>query len=225
MRRYALILAHNRPKELVGLLDAIEYQVDTILVIDNASEPPIHQQEGVLRSDLVILRDMTQPANLSRLWNIGFDWIRNEHPRHRRFQGEPWNVAVLTDDVLPPPGWFNVIEQAMDDHSCVAGCSSPFPQFTEIVVKRAPDADIMRRMYGPAFILRGDVGLQANEDLHWWWGDTDLDWQARQAGGLVIIPGYPVPNLYANASTVGYLAERAGLDAQNFAAKWGWRPW
>jgi hypothetical protein len=76
-----------------------------------------------------------------------------------------------------------------------------------------------------AFILRGEVGLRADEKFGWWWGDTDLDWQACAAGGVLLLPG-PVPaNTLANSTTVGALAEQAGRDGQYFTAKWGRRPW
>jgi hypothetical protein len=218
-RKYALVLAHNRPEELVDVLNDIHFQVDQVLVIDNASEPPIGDMTSY--DNVMIMKDPTQPANLSRLWNKGFEWIRIDA---LRFSME-WDIAVLTDDVRIPPGWFDTVSSAMDRYQCVAGCSSPWPQRTEDIIKREPDRDIMNRMFGPAFIIRGEVGLKADESLHWWWGDTDLDCQARLHGGMVVVPTHPVINRYANASTTGALAERAGVDRENFSSKWGGCPW
>lgn len=222
-QRWALILGHNRQTELWDVVYDIEPQVDKILIIDNASSPPITAQEGYF-DKIFIFRDPAQPANLSRLWNQGLNWIedgiyvpKDDLPT--------WNVAILTDDVRIPSGWFDAVQDAMDRHGCVAGCSSPWPQFTQEIVKREPDHDIMNRMYGPAFILRGETGLRADESMHWWFNDTDLDWQARKAGGMVVVPGYSVTNLYPNASTVGELAEQAGRDRGTFAVKWGGAPW
>jgi hypothetical protein len=79
------------------------------------------------------------------------------------------------------------------------------------------------RMCPWAFILPGERGLRADESMHWWYVDTDLDWQARQSGGTLIAPGPIAPN-----SEVGYwtamrpeLNARAGTDAQVFHQKWG----
>lgn len=220
MNKFALILGHNRPVEIQDVINDIKDQVDCILVIDNASEPPLHTQlkkpEGTA---LTFLRDMTQPANLPRLWNIGFEQIR-------MIADEPYKIAVLTDDVRIPEGWFHAVTDAMDRTGAAAGCSSPWDgRLIQELLKTQPDSDIANRMFGPAFIVRGEAGLQANEDLKWWWNDTDLDWKARGAGGMVVIPTHPVLNRYPNASTVGVNAEQAGRDHEAFKEFWGWSPW
>jgi len=221
LNKFALILAYNRPSELEDLLGDIDGEVDYILIIDNASEPPMHtlvNKEG-FDTPITYLRDMTQPANLPRLWNIGFDQIK-------MLADETWKIAVLTDDVRVPAGWFVAVSDAMDRHGAAAGCSTPFPdRFTRDVVKRQPDRDLLQRLFGPAFVIRGEAGLRANEDLKWWWNDTDLDWKARGAGGMVIVPGYTVTNRYPNESTVGELAIQAGRDRGAFKEAWGWLPW
>jgi hypothetical protein len=76
-------------------------------------------------------------------------------------------------------------------------------------------------------MLRGESELRADERFHWWWCDTDLDWQARARGGTVIARGPVVPNTLPNDFTVNYpgLNDRAGQDGLEFTAKWGWRPW
>jgi hypothetical protein len=75
LNKFALILAHNRPSETQDVIDDIKDQVDYILVVDNASEPPMHTLLKKPITPLTFLRDMTQPANLPRLWNLGFDQI------------------------------------------------------------------------------------------------------------------------------------------------------
>jgi len=195
-------------------------QVDYILVIDNASEPPLHVAlDKPDQVALTFLRDMTQPANLPRLWNIGFDQID-------MIAEGPYKVAVLTDDVRIPEGWFEAVATAIDETGAAAGCSSPWNgHLTQQILKKHPDADIMNRMYGPAFMVDSRAHLRADETLKWWWNDTDLDWQARLMGGMVVIPTHPVVNLYPNASTVGVNAEQAGRDREAFGRKWGWHPW
>lgn len=222
MNRFALILGHNRPTEIQDVIDDIKDQVSYILVIDNASQPPLHTVlEKPTGTPLTFLRDMTQPANLPRLWNIGFEQIRMlaEDPMD-------WKIAVLTDDVRIPEGWFKAVSEAMDRNGAVAGCSSPFhSHLVQEIVKLHPDTDITNRMFGPAFIIQGSAGLEADERLKWWWNDTDLDWQARLAGGMVVIPTHPVLNRYPNESSVGVNAEQAGRDRQTFLEKWGFNPW
>jgi hypothetical protein len=82
-------------------------------------------------------------------------------------------------------------------------------------------------MPGWAWILNPDSGVRADESMRWWWLDTDIDWQARKHGGMVMIGGYPVPNRLPNDFTVHVpgLGEQAGRDGETFTAKWGRRPW
>jgi len=230
--RVAVVATHNRPAELARLLDAIRPQCDFQIVIDNASTPPAHlPYPGAIGPNtvaapagvaLTFIRDEEQPPNLSRLWNVGLNqaaalmgWIG----------ADTYDVAVLNDDAVPPPGWWDEVSRLMRAHGAAAACSDPYGAQVYPVLKLKPDADIMARMSGWAFMLRGEVGLRLDEDYRWWWGDTQLDWDARAAGGMLVVPGYRVENTLANTSTTGPLAEQAGLDRATFKRKNGWNPW
>lgn len=209
----AVILTHNRPQLLAECVASIRPQVDVVLVVDNASDPPVPTG----RYGLMHVPD--QPPNLSRLWNLALDRLAEI--------AEPRYVAFLCDDTTAPDGWFAAVTQAMTTTGAAAGCSNPWGHDHPPRVKTAPDNDIMGRMPGWAFVLDTTHHLRADEQLRWWWCDTDLDWQARKAGGMVMVGGYPVPNHrpgeYTN--TVPGLGEQAGRDGEAFGAKWGQRPW
>lgn len=234
VNRGAVILGHNRPKELREVITGIAPQVAVILVIDNASEPPLHlffPDKAEIHPHIVFLRDSLQPPNLSYLWNLGLDWMENYFWATGEYMAQYpekplWKVAMLTDDVVIPYDWFDVVSEAMDETGAVAGCSSGFAgRLTQQILKKQPDSDIANRMYGPAFILRGESGIRAEEQLLWWYNDTWLDWEARRLGGMVIVPGPYVHNKYPNASTNGERAEQAGRDREKFHELMGWLPW
>ena len=223
MNRLAVILTHNRPDLLVQCVTAIHTQVQVTLVIDNASDPPVDR--GTLPASAghqVAVRHVPdQPPNLAKLWNLGLDVATNLADE------DPWFVAVLCDDAIVPPGWFDAVTAAMADTGAAAGCSNPWGHDHPPRVKTEPDSDLMGRMPGWAFILNGTKGLHADESMKWWFLDTSLDWSARAAGGMVMVSGFPVPNLRPNDFTVNVpgLAEQAGRDGEAFVARWGWRPW
>lgn len=222
MPRYAVTSTHNRPDDLFALLDALLPQCDVIVVIDNASTPAV----GSTDARIVVLRDEEQPPNLSRLWNVGLDWCA----AHARDSGcDAWDVAIVNDDAVPPADWYGAVSRAMRAHEgACAACSDAHGLVRpgEAVVYRADaSANVFTRLAGWAFILRGEAGLRFDETMRWWCGDDDMSMQARRAGGLVQIGGYPVPNTKANTSTVGVLAEQAAKDLQTFVDKWGVRPW
>ena len=115
--RYALILAHNRPQELIDVLSAIRPQVSLTWVIDNASEPPLYEilaEAGYDSSGHVMVRDSEQPPNLARLWNEGLDQIHLYNDGGKPGDPTRYKVAVLTDDVVIPAGWMDTVCEAMD---------------------------------------------------------------------------------------------------------------
>jgi len=232
-RRYALIPTHNRPVELARLVGQLETWADTIVIIDNASTPPVSEvelQAAYPGTSVVVAQWPVQPPNLYHMWNLGFDVIHvHAAAQDTQFVRQLlWDVAVLNDDTLLPDGWADYVSGHLRQSTAVAASTYPFPSpvcSQPPLLKTRHDGNIGSRMCPWAFILRGETGLRADEQFGWWWGDTDLDWQACNAGGVLLLPG-PVPaNTLANSTTVGALAEQAGRDGQYFVDKWGHRPW
>src|SRR6185436_2663719 len=224
--RFALIPTHNRLTELRALVAQIVADVDYVVVIDNASDLVVTPDDIVAYDarasvSMLVIRDEEQPPNLSRLWNVGFDCIADIAIG---CDLDRWDVAVFNDDTVLPPGWFEAVTPALrsEDNYPAIACSDAYGTLTAPVLHTVPDRNLSQRMCPWAFIIRGELGLRADENLRWWWGDTDLDWQARAAGGVGIIPGYTTRNTCANSSTVGELAEQSGRDGETFARKWGY---
>lgn len=213
----AVILTHNRPELLARCVAAIERQVDNVLIIDNASDPPVDTYPV---AEISVVRIDTQPPNIAQMWNRGLDMLT-------WMPGLPRRVAFLCDDAIVPEGWFAAVSRAMDEHGAAAGASSPHAG-GQTDVQRAPfSGSIMNRMPGWAFVLDNTKGIRADPTMHWWWVDTDIDYQARAAGGMVLIGTHPVPNERPGeyTATKPELGERAGHDRWAFAQKWGSNPW
>lgn len=223
MTDYAVILTHNRPELLDQALAAIASQVDQVIVVDNASDPPVQIKIG-WPLNVELITDPTQPPNLAKLWNAQFDRIASIE------KWKPcsvWSVAVLCDDAIAPEGWFDDVVTGMGIHQAAVGCTHAIAPVSEFIHKTVPDSDIYNRLTGWAFVVAGEKGLRADESMHWWWCDTSLDWSARQAGGMVICPGPVVPNGVSNGWTNAKpeLGAQVGLDRDAFERKWGWNPW
>lgn len=236
VRRFAVIPTHNRPDDLAALVVAIAPQCDEIVVIDNASSPPVRRDtlyEAIGSGHpgrtiiITVLRDEEQPPNLSRLWNVGFDWCA---ARARMDDLDVWDVAVFNDDSVVPPGWFDAVcgplrgsllgEPAVCYTHTYGDPNRPAARRSDL----AP-MELMERMCPWAFVVRGEPGLRADERLRWWWGDTDFEIRARNNGGVLAVPGPQVANSKANQSTTGVLAEQAGRDREMFKQIHGGLPW
>jgi glycosyltransferase involved in cell wall biosynthesis len=215
MRTAAVILTHNRPELLAQCVAAIKPQVDMVIVVDNASEPAAQVGPGV-----VLIQIPDQPPNLARFWNVGLSVAMAEGAER---------VAFLCDDAIVPDGWFAAVLEGMAATGAVVGCSDPHGHLPagHTRVKTAPDAAIMERMPGHAWVLDPASPVRPDESMLLWYCDTDVDWQARHASGMVMVGGYPVPNIHPSGFMLTHpeLIDQTGQDGLTFSAKWSWRPW
>lgn len=188
--RYAVIPTRDRPDQFAECLRAIWDQVDHVLVISHHADYVGHVHAESLS---VIPYDPDLP-NISAMWNLGL--LEAEMGAY----GEPHDVAVLNDDAVVPPDWFDRITARMQQHDA-AGASGP----------RGND-DTSAEIAGYAFIVAGERGIRADERLRWWYSDDAIQRRCETAGGFQIVPGVHVEHLYPNQSTVGELARISAED-------------
>lgn len=218
--RYAVIPTHNRPDRLLALVASLGTQVDNIVVLDNASDPPVDEtvlKKAAGEAYVYVLRDPEQPPNLARLWNVMLD-----HCAHLawRVPGDRWDVGVFNDDAIVPAGWFDVCSTVLRGHeAAVVAHTGTVPVHRHELVDSYPYPRD-KRMCPWAFVTRGEAGLRADESMRWWFFDDDFNRQAIDAGGVIAAPGPLVINALAVQSTVGELAEQAAADRETFEKKW-----
>jgi hypothetical protein len=231
--RFAVIPSRPQTIDRIILLErclnAIAPQVDQVFVIDNTKAGTIGVGPVPEPLDNVtFIHDPVDPVNLSQLWNMGLSQARvflhnyTDSPD----PSPKWDVAILNDDAIVPPGWFDAVSSAMRGHGGAAGCSrGPYVRHRPLVHLAPQPVNLFTRMTGWAFILAGEKGARANEQLKWWFGDDHLDWLSRQLGGVVAIPGFWVEHLAENGQVTPELQEQIAKDAAAFVAYWGMRPW
>lgn len=233
MKRFAVILTHNRRELLAQTVEAIGPQVDHVIVIDNGTNPPVRMSEilpDVRRDWTTQLVYDERPVNLARLWQRGLTIARSMSVAGISPSTRLVPVAFLCDDAPPPPLWFQTVTEAMQRTGAAAGASAPDPfgWQGEPDFKTTPDGNVTRRMPGWAFILNAAVpALNFDERFVWWWNDTDMDWQARANGGMVLTGWPAVPNVHPNDFTASKpeLGAQVGRDRLAFQEKWGGCPW
>lgn len=203
MNNYAVITSHGRSC-FYDCLNAIRPQVDHVFVVGHNFYP-----ELPLGCDLI--RYEVEVPNISTMWNLG---IKSALGAEATF------VAVLNDDAIVGPDWFSKVTAGMLSNGAVVGCMDDVGH----EYLRTTESPSLPRLTGFAFILNTASGLMLDEQFQWWWGDTDFDWQARRAGGMVVVPG-TIEHRYPNSTTTGILAEIAAQDRERFIAKWGSAPW
>jgi len=220
--RVAVIPTRDRHAMLHDCIRSVVKQVDHVIIVDNQSEPPILNED--LPWGCSVVTAPMDPPNISALWNIGLQLadalaLQNFAPH--------WDIAVLNSDVIVPDGWVNTLSTAMRSTTAVLAYPDQCGGKAQILHTQAGPIDLRQRITGYAYMLRGETGLRLDETMAWWFGDDDLDWEARQRGGALLVPGIPVEHREPNVSTNARpeLAEQTGRDRATFQRKWGRTPW
>lgn len=219
--RFAVIPTKgNRPDVLARSVNAIGPQTGSgvILVHNSDEEISVLALIGTCEPTTSHWVSPDRPVNLSKMWNIGLDIAAREATRQGATE---WDVAILNDDAIVPEGWFDAVSNGMRAVHGAAGCSGPAS-----VVHTVPGpVPLHTRLVGYAFVLAGELGLRANEDIHWYFTDDWLDWESRKLGGMVMVPGFQVDHLHPNGQMTPELHVQCAQDAQTFVDIYGMRPW
>lgn len=211
--RFAIIVTKDRPEAYAACVAAVAPQVDDIITI-------CHGHDAIAYSTGLPIGWREEAPNISAMWNLGLDCLAEA------FQHTPYDVAVLNDDAVVPPYWFDHVAGPMGFLDAAAGCVDQHHRLTVPVVHRHPGpVDLHERLTGFAFILDGTKGIRANEAMRWWLSDDWIDWTARTRGGTVVVPGTPVehpPN--GGTEVTGQLAAWFTEDLTTFRDTWGDTP-
>ncbi len=167
----ALVLTHNAPASLERCLAAIAAQTrqtDAVLVVDNASQPPV----GVLpsiggRVPVVVMRSATNTGPAG-----GYAQALGEF-----LASDATHAWVLDDDMRPEP---NCLERLWAAAAEDPGIAFVFP----VSRQRDGSLDVWPSWCGfvVAREIIEDVGLPMAE-LFWWAEDTEyLQWRIPEAG-------------------------------------------
>lgn len=224
---HVVITTHNRPEDLRDCVAAIAPQVHRVIVIDNASTPPV--STDVTPGIDHLIRDMEQPPNLSRLWNRGID----ASARWAHTCDAPlWDTLVLNDDFIAGTGFVDGLQSALRADGTPGVLASPFV-FRGI----GPRVDffdtpgtlrsLADRMAGFAWLFKGESGLRLDESIKWLFGDDHVAQSACAAGGRYVVHGLRWEHRHPDGTTTTRpeLAEQGGHDRATFVARWGFEPW
>lgn len=221
--RYAVVPSNGRPF-LDDLLASLAGQVDDVLVVANNWQRADGGQALRDSGAPVDVLDGPDERNISRWWNLGLDAFAKLAEGSGAAE---WDVLVVNDDVVCPPDLVETLSARMRATTAVLVYPDQAGGQREILHTTAAPVPLSQRITGYAFLLRGEAGLRADESLVWWAGDDDLDFQARQQGGALLVPGVPVehraPDVQTNASPE--LTAQTCRDMDTFLTKWGVRPW
>ncbi len=220
---------------LAGCVNSILPQVETMFMIktEDFTTPDIDTRYADRMS---FITDLSRPRNISKWWNIG---ITAATAYAKIFGHQEFNILVINDDIVACPQLVSVLDAGMrGQHPAVKDVSPPgarpvlaypdnYPPYNRATFHDTPgQVQLSTRISGWCFMLRGEEGLMADERMAWWYSDDMLDWQARQRGGAVMVPGCPVVHLSPGELTAASpeLTAQTHRDRQVFLSIWGGTP-
>ena len=174
----ALVLTHNAPGSLQRCLAAIGSQTmppDAIVVLDNASDPPVDLTDLDLGITVRVVRLDTNLGPAGG-WATAL----------QGFLGDPCDFAwVMDDDVIPEP---DCLERLYDRANDEAGPAFVFPY------SKQPDGTVGEWGAWCGFLIDKDIVKRVGvprADLFWWAEDTEYcKWRIPNAGYLrLMAPG------------------------------------
>jgi hypothetical protein len=220
--RAAVIPTRNRHDMLADCINSVVDQVDQVTVIDNLSDPRIDPEPW--HGKVHVVWAPIDPPNISLLWNIG---LANSDLTAYSHGADRWDIAVLNSDVTVPPGWIDGLSTAMRSGPAALAYPDQHGGRRQILHTKAEPVDLRTRITGYAYMLRGEAGLRIDESMAWWFSDDSVDWEAREKGGALLVPGLAVEHRCPNGSMYERpeLRQQAARDRETFHRKWGRTPW
>lgn len=203
---YAVVPSYGR-ECVKQCLDSLVDQVDLLFLVQT--------RQFAIRPHpkLIILPcDPGRELNISEWWNMGIKAAAVAADGRRAMLGRDrerlheWDVVVVNDDAIVLPG-------------LVAGLSAGMRAGTADLAYPGLPSGRVTPITGWCFMLRGEAGIMADPQFRWWYGDNDIELQARAKGGAVAVPGCQVTHLSPGGHDDSMRAQIAA-DTELFHKKW-----
>jgi hypothetical protein len=193
---YAVVPSYGR-ECLKECLNSLINQVDLLFLIQTRDFPvPPHPRLACLPWD------SSRELNISEWWNIGIKFAAVTANGRAE-----WDVLIVNDDVVAPP------------HLAAALSSGMREMKADLAWPPAAAGPRVGTVTGWCFMLRGESGIMADPQFHWWHGDDDIYLQALHAGGVTQVEGCQVRHLHPGGHD-RQMAARTALDTEFFRKKW-----
>lgn len=189
------------------------------IVVANGENPPT-------KTDIpkaTVLQYPGDDFNMPNWWNMGLDYVSKKN------KGKPYEVFIFESSTFATQDTVIKLATALRENDLAATSPDRWGQVpagtVHIEDRLQPLQNMAYRMTGYAFVLKGELELRADPKFRNWYPDDDLEWQARQAGGVGMVGQVMVGHPKYGSPLSPMLAKFAEEDREKFKAKWGHYPY
>lgn len=175
-----------------------------------------------------LLFDSTE-LNIAKWWTVGLNHIAALAHHEYLDPTQPYDVFITESDTRITPEDLDLVRAEMRRAGCVMGGADwkhLLPGLGVNLVRRSNQAvfPAATRLPGIGLVVAGEVGLRHDPQFRWWLVDDDLEWQAREAGGTVLVGGTSLTHTGFQGELRGERLTAWHEDQPKFMAKWGGMP-
>jgi hypothetical protein len=189
-------------------------------MVANGDDPPTAEEVPAA----TVITYPNDGFSLTNWWNAGIDWV------YERAKGE-FEVFVFNADCYTDLESLKNLSKALRQYNLAVVCPDQGgvlqPSQVHIETRLIPVANKNLRLWGCAFMLRGDLRFRCDPAFRFYYNDDDIEWQGRQAGGVGIVGGVQMDHPLAgnlSRTMTPELHRFAAEDREKFKAKWGSYP-
>lgn len=209
----------GRLGELRELLDSLGHDPARVVVVTTMPDP-------IGPDDLVgyagHLCVYTKPGMLFGRWiDLAFNYIAGRVTA-------PHEVLVMGSSLRGTPATVPALSLALRENRLMMVGPDLFGRLSggQVEEHRDDERTLWNRIPGICFMVPGELGLRFDPQFRWWFGEDDLEMQARQHGPVGLVGGCGVTQTAPNGHPLNdEQAQHAVEDREKFIAKWGQEPW
>lgn len=210
----------GRLGELKEMLASLAHDPRHVMIVTTMPDP-IDGDDLLGQADHVVVFE--KPGMLFGEWiNTGLRFIADEE------RNEPYEVLCIGSSLRGTPDTIPMLANALRTQNLTMVGPDLFGRIESGYVKQHQhdERTLWNRVPGICFMIRGELGLRFDPQFRWWYGEDDLEMQARAVGPVGLVGGAGVTLTAPNGHPLNAQQEMwAAEDRGKFVLKWGREPW
>lgn len=219
MTSWVLTPCHRgRLVELRAMIASLVVDPEQVVVVTTLPDPIQPRDLDGAANHLLVFE---KPGMLFGEWlNYGLTYLS--------CWSEPYEVLCIGSSLLGAEHTLPTLRRALRGEQLAMCGPDMFGRLAgmEVETHREDQRTLWNRVTPICFMVPGELGLRFDEQFRWWYGEDDLEMQARQHGPVGLVGGCGVTATVPNGHPLSEQQFRWAVeDRAKFVDKWRIEPW